>query len=619
MAKSLGPTIAKAALFLAAIAYSPMIFSQSGRADAWSIYRPPPSWQPRHLEKTDSFKFALYGIPKDARRLRQYIEYLKKVGLAEAFDPGPTAVPAELSLYDILVEAKIPFVSYPPCSYFQVAHGGCEISPVMRERFRRIEDTQFHAIHLGEWDSFFHDLATDAAFLDRLYGSTRHPSATSQALRGYAKPPENGEEAMRQLGSYFAERKRALGERTFSVTGHSHYEAYAADWGADVIGIEVGVPAFTQSKIATARGASRNSGIPWTAQVSPWLLNSKTTTGPLIFDGTKFLGENAGHSKSFYLRMWLHAWFAGAAQVTAEGSDSSFFSEVSPKWKLSELGREAVTVVRLMKKLDRGTPYTPIAVVTDTAAGYNPYQKKSWGVFDGSWVGDEIFEALEQVIFPGSYNIREGATKNNPEDRFLVPTPFGEIFDVIRLPMAATSCPDYRVLLFLGDFRSPEELAAQIHACLKFGLTIALSKRNYERMTRLGETEEEVLARRTNRLILLPNPDAGGSAAFRSALTMLLTNESKSALPVEIEGQGIQFSLNRSDRGWIVELINNGGIRKRQGEAATVEAEGRSVRLRPKFEYESSRVVSLSEEKRFDDALELAPGSVTYVIFETSK
>ncbi len=50
--------------------------------------------------------------------------------------------------------------------------------------------------------------------------------------------------------------------RVISVTGHSHYEAYAGEWGARCIGLEVGENiAFSQSKLAFAKKAAP-SGLP---------------------------------------------------------------------------------------------------------------------------------------------------------------------------------------------------------------------------------------------------------------------------------------------------------------------------------------------------------------------
>ena len=49
------------------------------------------------------------------------------------------------------------------------------------------------------------------------------------------------------------------------------------------------------------------------AQVSEWLSSSRTTTGPLHNNGGTWQGEDAGHSLSFFRRMWFHTWFSGAA------------------------------------------------------------------------------------------------------------------------------------------------------------------------------------------------------------------------------------------------------------------------------------------------------------------
>ena len=51
------------------------------------------------------------------------------------------------------------------------------------------------------------------------------------------------------------------------------------------------------------------------AQVSEWLSSSRTTTGPLHNNGGTWQGEDAGHSLSFFRRMWFHTWFSGADEV----------------------------------------------------------------------------------------------------------------------------------------------------------------------------------------------------------------------------------------------------------------------------------------------------------------
>lgn len=92
-------------------------------------------------------------------------------------------------------------------------------------------------------------------------------------MAGYDHRPTNRQECYDVLREYFTSRSHGLLDRVISVTGHSHYEAYAAEWGARCIGLELGENiAFTQSKLAFARGASRQWAKPWSVQVSPWFM-----------------------------------------------------------------------------------------------------------------------------------------------------------------------------------------------------------------------------------------------------------------------------------------------------------------------------------------------------------
>ena len=65
-------------------------------------------------------------------------------------------------------------------------------------------------------------------------------------------------------------------------------------------------------------------------------------------------GLDAGHSLSFYERMWLHAWFTGAAMVTPENSLAIFFEKPEPPWILTEHGRKASELFQFMQAQPRG-------------------------------------------------------------------------------------------------------------------------------------------------------------------------------------------------------------------------------------------------------------------------
>ena len=112
-------------------------------------------------------------------------------------------------------------------------------------------------------------------------------------------------------------------------------------------------------------------------------------------DGKYARGLDAGHSLSFYKRMWLHSWFAGAALVTPENSISIFFETGDPDWTLTAHGRMATEVFKTMQTHDPGVPYTPVAIVLDHYAGYNAYQGRPWGVLENTH-GDQETRDLFQ-------------------------------------------------------------------------------------------------------------------------------------------------------------------------------------------------------------------------------
>lgn len=110
-----------------------------------------------------------------------------------------------------------------------------------------------------------------------LYGTPGEPEPLRELIAVMRQ------EAYDRVKAYFTGRHRDLLGRTISVTGHSHYEAYAAEWGARCVGLELGENiGFTQSKLAFARGASRRWNVPWSVQVSPWFHGACTTHGPLV-------------------------------------------------------------------------------------------------------------------------------------------------------------------------------------------------------------------------------------------------------------------------------------------------------------------------------------------------
>ncbi|OQC03248.1 MAG: hypothetical protein BWX80_02878 [Candidatus Hydrogenedentes bacterium ADurb.Bin101] len=119
----------------------------------------------------------------------------------------------------------------------------------------------FSAVQLGEWGYYFHNRSHDEYWWRDVFGKDfdayKH-LMKQKDLAGYDRRPETKRECYEVLKDYFTSKSGDMLDRVMSVTGHSHYEAYAGEWGARCIGLELGENiAFTQSKLAFARGASR--------------------------------------------------------------------------------------------------------------------------------------------------------------------------------------------------------------------------------------------------------------------------------------------------------------------------------------------------------------------------
>jgi hypothetical protein len=92
----------------------------------------------------------------------------------------------------------------------------------------------------------------------------------------------------------------------------------------------------------------------------------------------------------------------------------------------------------------------------------------------------------------------------------------------------------------------------------------------------------------------------------------------REALPVEVSGDPIEYQINRTPKGWAVELINNAGVSKKPDQPAITDP-GASARvvLRPRIRFASAREWrSNSSYTKLDPLkLEVGPGQSAFVEF----
>ncbi len=563
------------------------------------------------------FVFSMYGSPGQLDQFKALVKVMRERKLGNGFDPGPVTGPSSKPIFDYLATVGWPVVCYSGAE-MQIDGGRAVLGPENEASLAAMDRAGiFAALQLGEWGYYFHNLAPNESWWRDVYGQDfekfKH-LMKPRGLAGYDHRPASRKECYEVVRHYFLNRQQDLLGRVISVTGHSHYEAYAAEWGARCIGLEVGENiAFTQSKLAFARGAARQWRKPWSVQVSPWFSGACTTSGPLRKEGGGFRGLDAGHSVSFYERMWLHGWFAGAAMVTPENSIATFFEKAEEPWTLTSLGQQAAEIFQFMRTHDRGVPYTPIAIVLDHYAGYNAYMDKPWGILEPTPIDRQVRDLFDFQLFPGSDHIHTNPFPDNPEFSYLRPTPYGEVFDVLLSSVSPEVLLTYPVILLTGDLEFTPGFRAELQQAVHRGSRILMTSQHLET---LGPDfkhlqppgQIEVLSSWTN-------PVTGRTTAISNQRLRQLERQ---YVPFELSGDPIQYQVNRTSTGWVVELINNRGVLKKPNEPAVIDPAAIArvqIRARVACRAASAWRSSRSHADPSRVFLELGPGAVEYVEF----
>lgn len=450
---------------------------------------------------------------------------------------------------------------------------------------------------VGEWGYSFHHLKGGQA-----------DGAGYRHYGGYARTPATRAEAMAVVRRYYDRlRTEALARATpeqrrcfVSISGHYCYQHYAGMWGCDVVGSEVGENINgVQQHIAFTRGAARQFGKPWLLDFSSWFGPSIVDEDPERHWGDNS-GPNYGHSISLHRRAYYAGWMAGASVVVAEGGTLNCFASQKPgpdgTLPLSTLGRAAAAFARFARRLpDRGVPYAPVALVLPVDHGIYPGfgDKLAWNALPYTRGDQAILDALH-ALFPGSTG--DPAQPERADRQPLDPTwtdpdymhtealrmvasPHGDIADVLLSSAPEAVLRAYPVAVLTGDYRPSAALAGRLGRYVARGGTLVLDRATLAR---------GVLPVATARG--LPSPPAGGFArAARGQgavvvmadcgpetptasrpLSRVLARARGELIPIAVTGT-LETLYNRTRDGWLVTLINNGGVRKRFREAVRVD------------------------------------------------
>jgi len=288
--------------------------------------------------------------------------------------------------------------------------------------------------------------------------------------------------------------KRAV----MALDGYRFFHHHAFAWGASSVMAEIGenIPC-TNLQIAFARGAGREFGKPWGIDLSSWFAGTVTDYSyvPEILEADAAMFS--GHSPMLHKRFCYATWLAGANTLWFENYRllvmreealrqlAGFEASPAPgKWRLSPVGETAERLFRLDREKDRGTPYTPVAVILDFAHGWSPRgcaPHQIWGRLPLS-DGDRMMDHFFNLVYPW----HEPGTGWEPEDTgvglegfergYLTETPYGDIFDGLTTATCRT-LGNYPVAILVGDVRIDDALARRLVEYVRAGGTLVVNAR----------------------------------------------------------------------------------------------------------------------------------------------
>ena len=207
-----------------------------------------------------------------------------------------------------------------------------------------------------------------------------------------------------------------------------------------------------------------------------------------------------------------HCFFSGADLIFEELSDATHWrgwQEKTYGQKLSICGENAKKFAdfTLRNYPERGKPYVPVALMLENDHGWNP-PYPLWGYYGGVWgnkvpyqASDRSIEAFFNFTFPGyseavfccDKNVNseipwtskreyvdlllKGYDIRSIEKGNLVPSTFGDLFDVILESCPLNLLKQYRAIILLGGIKLSPVLKKKLISYVKDGGVVVINSK----------------------------------------------------------------------------------------------------------------------------------------------
>jgi hypothetical protein len=431
------------------------------------------------------------------------------------------------------------------------------------------------------------------------------------------------------------------------------------DWGARTIGYEsaTATSSVLPMRWAFMRGAARQrDGLTATYRSCNFGDSATIFSQQQSYTSPRNLLDNyysvyAGAGMTWYKFDIWYQYMAGSSMFYHEqgfdefwkpgGTTAAGVKEVT----LSPKGQLVDRFLRLTaKEPDRGTPYTPAAILVDHAHGWEPapYWPNAFKNYhnhpDRFRPGDHE-KMLEEYFWTAFYPI--GPESQKPitgTNEVNVPSVFGDIFDVLfAYPDTKKwrTIDTYPVVICAGDIELTEAEGQRLAQYIENGGTLLVAAAQFTgpglkalKLPEAGATaeadgyrwlgDEKVHAsprfryqaitggralattsdgkafcsafdRGKGRLIYLSVPR--GLSIAKQAIPVvprLFAHLTRGLMPIEVDGD-VEWMVNRSDKGWLVTLLNPAGaVKPQQGITPTDYRENRKITIRSRVPVKSA-------------------------------
>lgn len=467
----------------------------------------------------------------------------------------------------------------------KVLAGKVDMDKADFERWKARHPNLFVFHTLSEWDNDVNhvfwrycrkDLKTDAERRRR-----------EEVLDYLGAKPTNRYERLKMQRKFFDRQKELYyGDTEHLGAMHANVSIghLAAAWGARMIMLETTNTCTPPDEYRWSvsgmfvRGAARQFGLPWEWYLAvymngyshdgEWTRNS-VCVHPLKPGETcprEASSPVGGISRSLHRRGMYYAYLNGANMVEQEMWRLTLlaYDPSTGKIELSPRGRDFSEFHDFTAAHpDRGTPYTPVAILVPFAQGYSAFGGYSWANESyGYTPGDQTVDAVFFSLVPG-FN-RDAAMKRGVEGN-LHNTPYAMMYDVIS-PDAPQKPEDllstllsYKAIVLTGDY--PDE---------SFVPTLAEYKRRGGRLLRVRPDElPPIVDERKDVADILT-----GRRRFPAVAARLKALQDE-YFPVSVTGDCL-YGINRNETGWWLWCLNNNGVTKFADRDQVVDAAAES-------------------------------------------